>query len=136
MRFACCKTKATDSHSEFSEFVVSLLTAFPQQQCLRERVSMLLYKYIACLVHLFVWTVIFQLISRIRDSKCICVTVPRKLGRVVTLAYSEMIRIINWLYEQNVDILNFLFIDSVLDVVNNSDYTASEILPLLLCYLA
>jgi len=86
MRFACCKTKATDSHSEF---VVSLLTAFPQQQCLRERVSMLLYTYTACLVHLFDWIIIFQPISRTRDSKCMCVTVPRKSGRVVILAYSK-----------------------------------------------
>ena len=36
MRFACWLTKATDTHSEYA-----VLTAFPQQQWLRERASML-----------------------------------------------------------------------------------------------
>jgi hypothetical protein len=36
MRFACWLTKATDTHSEYV-----VLTAFPQQQWLRERASML-----------------------------------------------------------------------------------------------
>ena len=46
MRFACCITKATDTYSEY----VIILTAFPRQQWLRERASLLHYMYIACLV--------------------------------------------------------------------------------------
>jgi len=42
MRFACRITKATDIHF-----------AFPQQKCLRERVSMLRYTYTACVVMFF-----------------------------------------------------------------------------------
>jgi hypothetical protein len=45
MRFACWITKATDTHSEYA-----ILTAFPRQQWLRERASVLRYAYIACLV--------------------------------------------------------------------------------------
>jgi hypothetical protein len=45
MRFACWKTKPTDTHSEYV-----ILIAFQQQQWLRERASMLRYTYIACLV--------------------------------------------------------------------------------------
>jgi hypothetical protein len=45
MRFACWITKATDTHSEHV-----ILTAFPRQQLLRERASVLRYTYIACLV--------------------------------------------------------------------------------------
>jgi hypothetical protein len=45
MRFACLITKATNTHSEYI-----ILIAFPQQQWLRERASMLRYAYIACLV--------------------------------------------------------------------------------------
>jgi hypothetical protein len=46
MRFACCITKATDTHSQYV-----ILIAFQQQQWLRERVSMLHCTYIAC--HVF-----------------------------------------------------------------------------------
>jgi hypothetical protein len=45
MRFACWITKATDTRSEY---VIGI--AFPQQQWLRERVSVLSYTFIACLV--------------------------------------------------------------------------------------
>jgi hypothetical protein len=45
MCFACWITKATDTHSEY----VTLI-AFPRQQWLRERASVLRYTYIACLV--------------------------------------------------------------------------------------
>jgi hypothetical protein len=45
MRFACWITKATDTHSEYV-----ILIAFRRQQWLRERVSLLCYTYIACLV--------------------------------------------------------------------------------------
>jgi hypothetical protein len=41
------KTKATNTHSEYV-----ILIAFPRQQRLRERDSMLRYTYIACLVTL------------------------------------------------------------------------------------
>jgi hypothetical protein len=45
MRFACWITKATHTHSEYV-----ILTAFPQQQRLRECAWVLRYTYIACLV--------------------------------------------------------------------------------------
>ena len=45
MRFACWITKATNTHSECVIFI-----AFPWQQWLHERASMLRYTYIACLV--------------------------------------------------------------------------------------
>jgi hypothetical protein len=45
MRFEWWITKATDGHSEYVIFI-----AFPRQQWLSERASMLLYRYIACLV--------------------------------------------------------------------------------------
>ena len=45
MRFACWITKATDTHSE-----CVILIAFPRQQWLRERSSMLRCTYTACLV--------------------------------------------------------------------------------------
>jgi hypothetical protein len=51
MRFACWITKATDTHSEYV-----ILIAFPRQQWLRERASMLRYTYIAPLVGLYLTT--------------------------------------------------------------------------------
>ena len=45
MRFACWLTKATDTHSEYV-----ILIAFPPQQWLRERASMLRYTYTVSLV--------------------------------------------------------------------------------------
>ena len=45
MRFACCIMDATDTHSAYV-----ILIAFPWQQWLRDRTSMLRYTYIACLV--------------------------------------------------------------------------------------
>jgi hypothetical protein len=41
MRFTCCITKATDTHSEYV-----ILITFPRQQRLRERASILRYKSI------------------------------------------------------------------------------------------
>jgi len=46
MRITCWITKATDTHSEYI-----ILIALPLQQWLRERASMLLYTYSACLVN-------------------------------------------------------------------------------------
>jgi hypothetical protein len=43
MRIACWITKATNTHTEYVT-----LTAFPLQQWLHERTSMLRYMYIAC----------------------------------------------------------------------------------------
>jgi len=43
MRFACCMTKATEAHLEYR-----LLTAFTQQQRLREQAVMISYAYNAC----------------------------------------------------------------------------------------
>ena len=48
MRFACRIIKA----SKHTHLRYVMLIAFPLQQWLRERVSMLRYKYIACLVGL------------------------------------------------------------------------------------
>ena len=45
MRFPCWIPKAADTHSE-----CAILTAFPRQQWLYDRFSMLRYAYIACLV--------------------------------------------------------------------------------------
>ena len=45
MRIACCVPKATNTHSEYV-----ILIAFPLQQWLHERASVLLYASIACLV--------------------------------------------------------------------------------------
>jgi hypothetical protein len=47
MCVACWITKATQTHTH-SEYVI--LIAFPLQQLLQERASMLRYTYIACLV--------------------------------------------------------------------------------------
>ena len=45
MRLACSITKAPDTHSDYV-----ILLAFPWQQWLRERASMLRYTYIAYLI--------------------------------------------------------------------------------------
>jgi hypothetical protein len=47
MRFECCITKATDTHSEYEMFIV-----FPRQKWLRERAAILRYTYITSLVPL------------------------------------------------------------------------------------
>jgi hypothetical protein len=49
MCFACWLIKATDTHSKYV-----ILIAFPQQQWLRERVSMLCYTYVASLVKTYI----------------------------------------------------------------------------------
>ena len=48
MRIAYTITKATETRSEYV-----ILVALPRQQWLRERSSMLRYKHIACLVHIY-----------------------------------------------------------------------------------
>jgi len=45
MCIACWIINATNTHSEYA-----ILLSFPQQQRLHERASILLYKYVACLV--------------------------------------------------------------------------------------
>jgi len=45
MRIACWIPKATNTHSDYV-----ILIAFPVQQCLQERASMLHFAYIVCLV--------------------------------------------------------------------------------------
>jgi len=45
MRIASWISKATNTHSEYV-----IIIAFPQQQCLHERASMLRYKHIAFIV--------------------------------------------------------------------------------------
>ena len=54
-RFACWITKTRDKHSEYV-----ILVAFPRQQWLRERVSVLRYTYIALLIYCY-------------SSWCVCV---------------------------------------------------------------
>jgi hypothetical protein len=49
MRIACWITKATNTHSGYA-----ILIAFPQQQWLHERASMIRYTYIACLIPTYV----------------------------------------------------------------------------------
>ena len=51
MRFACCITKGTHARTRTHTHYV-ILNAFPRQQWLRERASVLHYTYIACLVEL------------------------------------------------------------------------------------
>jgi hypothetical protein len=46
MRFACWITKATDTHSEYV-----ILIAFPRQQWLRERATMLRYSTLPVFFH-------------------------------------------------------------------------------------
>jgi len=48
MRLACLIPKATDTHSEYA-----ILVAFPPQQWLHERVSLLRYSTLAVLLHVF-----------------------------------------------------------------------------------
>jgi hypothetical protein len=56
MRIACCITKATHTHSKYV-----ILIVFPQQKWLRERASILNYKYIAYLVlYVFVLTLVHK----------------------------------------------------------------------------
>jgi hypothetical protein len=45
MRFACWMTKATNTHSEYVELI-----AFPRYRWLCERVSVLRYTYISCVI--------------------------------------------------------------------------------------
>jgi len=47
MRIACWIPKATNTHPEYIIHI-----AFPKQQWLRERASMLRYTHIACLVYI------------------------------------------------------------------------------------
>jgi hypothetical protein len=61
MRFACRITKVTDTHSEYV-----IVIAFPLQQWLHERSSVLRYTYIVCIV-----TVLFRLISYVKGRRFI-----------------------------------------------------------------
>jgi hypothetical protein len=47
MRIECWITRATNTHSQYV-----ILIAFPLQQWLRERASILRYTYVACLVNI------------------------------------------------------------------------------------
>jgi hypothetical protein len=59
LRIACWITKATNTHSD-----CVILIAFPLQQWLHERASMLTYTYIACLIFISrntsVWLMILK----------------------------------------------------------------------------
>ena len=57
MRIACWIPKATNMYSEYV-----ILIAFPLQQRLHERASLLRYTYIACLVYLFVFKKMLHLL--------------------------------------------------------------------------
>jgi hypothetical protein len=69
IRFACSVTEATDPHSEY----VILL---PLQQWLHERISMLHYTYIACLVwflfQLSQYDITVRFVSQSRGEKLLC----------------------------------------------------------------
>jgi hypothetical protein len=49
MRFVCWINRATHTHTQ-NIYIYIILIAFPRQQWLRERASLLRYTYIACLV--------------------------------------------------------------------------------------
>ena len=66
MRFACWITKATDTHTEYA-----IVIAFPLQQWLHERASMLRYTYIAC-------RVIFRIVCRGLAMNFLLLPVARK----------------------------------------------------------
>jgi len=70
MRIACWILKATNTHTE----VVTLI-AFPQQQWLHERASLLRYTYIDCIVLILPYTVIphslFSLLSLCSNLKSV-----------------------------------------------------------------
>jgi hypothetical protein len=53
MRIACWIPKATDTHSEYV-----ILVAFPLQQWLHERASVLRYTFIGCIVTHYIFTLL------------------------------------------------------------------------------
>jgi hypothetical protein len=59
MRIACWINRAADTHSE-----QKILIAFPRQQSLCERYSLLRYTYIACFVHQYDFSFVLVGISR------------------------------------------------------------------------
>jgi hypothetical protein len=65
MRFVCWITKATDIHSEYV-----ILIAFPLQQWLRERASMLRYMYAACTLQSLVLTIYVVLDTFMLKTVC------------------------------------------------------------------
>jgi hypothetical protein len=77
MRFACWINKATGTHSEYV-----ILIAFPRQQRLRERTSILRYTYVACLQH-SIERIKFTLFPRgLKMSECIFYYSPPSSARV------------------------------------------------------
>ena len=60
MRFACWINKATDTHSEYV-----ILNDFPLQKLMHERISMLLYTYITCLV--ISYLELFSVLTAVRN---------------------------------------------------------------------
>jgi hypothetical protein len=76
MRFACWKSTATKTHSEYV-----ILNGFPTQQRLRERAWMWRYTYTACLVKTFFRTTIPGILWMLFIHNCYCTTTlssPRK----------------------------------------------------------
>jgi fatty acid desaturase len=72
MRFACWITKAKYTHREYV-----ILIAFPKQQWLHERASVLRYTYIACLF--------FKFNFSIRISYAIEQSIEQKFNRLISL---------------------------------------------------
>jgi hypothetical protein len=68
MSFVCWITKATDTHSEY----VTLI-AFPLQQWLHERASMLCYMYIAYIIKYHLTEFAPNINTRIRVYICVCI---------------------------------------------------------------
>jgi hypothetical protein len=60
MRIARCIPKATDTHTEYV-----ILIAFPLQQWLHERASMLRYTHISCLISFFSEIFMFSVLFKI-----------------------------------------------------------------------
>jgi hypothetical protein len=67
MRFTCWMTKATKTHSEYV-----ILIAFPRQQWLRERVSILRYTHIASLIGIPFSEMHPQLVNCLLDGTVPC----------------------------------------------------------------
>jgi len=77
MRIACWKPTATNTHS-----VYVILIALPLQQWLHERASMLRDTYIACLVTLYIGTVVLTL------NKCLLHTLTLSLSPATASSFN------------------------------------------------
>jgi hypothetical protein len=84
MRFACWITKATDTHSEYVIFI-----AFPRQEWLRERASMLHYTHTACIV-----TITIIMMGTISSSTITTVIIHTVITVIVVITCISIIIIV------------------------------------------